>query len=759
MGSPRKPAILLHASLLLAAVAATADAQTISAVTNGASFIPENVSPGSIAVIWGSNLAGTTAQATGSSWPTHLAGVTVYLNGQAVPLYYVSATQIDFQVPYAALGNLPTSLAYVNVVGPTGSGNQFAFAISRTAPGIFTGAAGQAIAQNADYTSNSSGNPAATGSYVTVYLTGIGVLDNPVPDGNSAPNGPLSRSIAPFSATIGGSPANVSFVGLTPGFTGLAQANIQIPDLPAGSYPLVITVGNSASNAASITVAGGTQTRQFVLSSMVGDGATGGPSSGSFKYPAGTTESYSYAPASGFSAPIVEIDGTVSQASGSISMNSDHWLWAFGQPASGTDFSGFITTPNDPSIIPYPQFYMNRPSSLTIRVPDPHCALQSDVIAYPSSYLGSFSMPAISGAPLASGIARGVNFKDFWDPPNFGTATLNNGCSDSMHDAFTDSVARVKRMGADHLSVMNTPVLVDAGGNMLQRPVEGQAVMLNPTWPGAGIPESDLAFIVSTASQAGLDVWIDFQVCCIGDAPPSADWFSSFLDAYTQYVVQMAQLAEKYGVKSIMLNWGAWNDYSVTQFGDVYTDKLDAALSQIRDVYHGTVRLYDWGAVDITRSSAIALYKNVDAIQLEFDTPILSADENQNLTFSLVKQKYKHLFAGMVNQFVAAFPSQKIAFYALIQSHRNFLQTGWIEDAFCVNGCIQNTLQTDFSVQAIAYEALLEAAAESGIDFMSFDTKGYWYADNILPNTSFPNTAQSVRNKPAETILQRWYKK
>jgi hypothetical protein len=28
------------------------------------------------------------------------------------------------------------------------------------------------------------------------------------------------------------------------------------------------------------------------------------------------------------------------------------------------------------------------------------------------------------------------------------------------------------------------------------------------------------------------------------------------LDAYTKYIAQTAQMAEKYGVKSMMLNWG-----------------------------------------------------------------------------------------------------------------------------------------------------------------------------------------------------------
>jgi hypothetical protein len=72
---------------------------------------------------------------------------------------------------------------------------------------------------------------------------------------------------------------------------------------------------------------------------------------------------------------------------------------------------------------------------------------------------------------------------------------------------------------------------------------------------------------------------------------------------------------------------------------------------------------------------------------------------------------------------------------------------------------VQQTLQTDFSVQAMGYEAMFEAAMESGLKFYSFDTVNYWYTDILLPKDSFPNTGQSVRNKPAEVILQRWYHK
>jgi uncharacterized protein (TIGR03437 family) len=108
--------------------------------------------------------------------------------------------------------------------------------------------------QNMDGTLNSTNNPADPGRVVIAYLTGQGALDNPVPTGAAAPASPLSRAKATASATIGGRPATVQFLGLAPSFVGLAQANVLVPDLAPGDYPLVITVGGVASNAPLVSV-------------------------------------------------------------------------------------------------------------------------------------------------------------------------------------------------------------------------------------------------------------------------------------------------------------------------------------------------------------------------------------------------------------------------------------------------------------------------------------------------------------------------
>ena len=59
-----------------------------------------------------------------------------------------------------------------------------------------------------------------------------------------------------YSVSVGGTPVNVEYVGLTGGLVGLYQANLTIPTLAPGTYPLVITIDGMSSNAAMVAVGG-----------------------------------------------------------------------------------------------------------------------------------------------------------------------------------------------------------------------------------------------------------------------------------------------------------------------------------------------------------------------------------------------------------------------------------------------------------------------------------------------------------------------
>ena len=119
---------------------------------------------------------------------------------------------------------------------------------SAAAPGITVFGDNRAAIRNQDQSVNLPDNPAAVGSFVSIYFTGIGPLDNPVPTGQPAPLSPLSRATLTCRVTIGNTQLSTQFCGLTPLSTGLAQANVQVPNLPPGDYPVRIFIGAVGSN-------------------------------------------------------------------------------------------------------------------------------------------------------------------------------------------------------------------------------------------------------------------------------------------------------------------------------------------------------------------------------------------------------------------------------------------------------------------------------------------------------------------------------
>jgi uncharacterized protein (TIGR03437 family) len=221
----------------------------ISAVVNAGSYASDGFAPLSIVTIFGSNFASGIAQATSFPLSTSLNGVSVSSEGYACFPLYVSPNQINLVLSNSLVGNAILQVS----VGPA-STTALVF-VRPTAPGIFATNGNHAVAQNQDYTTNSPSSPAASGSVVTVYFTGQGATHVFLADGLPAPPDPAwDATAAVTTATIGGQPAAVLYSGATAGFSGVAQANIQVPNLPPGDYPVILTVGGAASNAASISV-------------------------------------------------------------------------------------------------------------------------------------------------------------------------------------------------------------------------------------------------------------------------------------------------------------------------------------------------------------------------------------------------------------------------------------------------------------------------------------------------------------------------
>jgi len=220
-------------------------------VVNGASFAGADqpgwaVAPGSIASVFGRNLAPAPRQAEALPLPLSLEGTSVTLLGERAPLFYVSPSQINFQVP----GTLPAASGPgvpVVVITAAGASEPVLISVKSSVVGIFTqGSRGcgqgaiQNIAADGTRTLNTPANSASPGSFVSVYGTGMGPVYFAPPDGHPAPRDPLARTwgipvprigLEGFAEFV----QHLTYGGLAPDLVGVWQVDFQIPgDAPEG---------------------------------------------------------------------------------------------------------------------------------------------------------------------------------------------------------------------------------------------------------------------------------------------------------------------------------------------------------------------------------------------------------------------------------------------------------------------------------------------------------------------------------------------
>jgi len=226
---------------------------TAAGVANVGSYLSGAVAPGEIVSIFGSNLGPSVGvpntgydPATGAL-PTALGNVSVSFDGQAAPLFFVRNDQINVQVPYEVAGKSATGIVVTYNGAPSAA---VSVPVTAVSPGIFQYNGRTLVLNAVTGAIVDGGNPASRGDYVILFGTGPGLVDPPVPTGKPATASPYSLVRNP-QAQIGGRVVPVAFAGMTPGFTGLMQINLQVPaDAPTGSdVPLQLSVNGMTAQA------------------------------------------------------------------------------------------------------------------------------------------------------------------------------------------------------------------------------------------------------------------------------------------------------------------------------------------------------------------------------------------------------------------------------------------------------------------------------------------------------------------------------
>jgi uncharacterized protein (TIGR03437 family) len=216
--------------------------------------VATTLAPGAIFSLYGTNLGGPAGGALTNSttWPRSISDVSVSINGVYAPLYYVSPTQINGQIPFETAPGTTTALIAAN----GSQAAQITFPVAAAQPDVLVQSGGtQAVAVNETGAVNTPSTPAHPGDEEVLYLSGIGIPSPSVPTGDPSPSAePLARTNYPYSITLNGQQTRVDYLGYAPGFPALVQANFAIPAGLTGNLPLVVTVNGQPSAPTIITV-------------------------------------------------------------------------------------------------------------------------------------------------------------------------------------------------------------------------------------------------------------------------------------------------------------------------------------------------------------------------------------------------------------------------------------------------------------------------------------------------------------------------
>ncbi|MFN0165268.1 MAG: hypothetical protein ACKV22_02465, partial [Bryobacteraceae bacterium] len=228
-------------------------AYSAESIVNSADFRQGFLAPNTIATIFGTNLSWSTlaisaADTGGGYLPDMLAGVRVSVGTIRAHLIYVSPTQINFVIPYILIpGPVEIRVDRDGVAGP-----KVKVDLAATAPAAYRVDEKTIIATRVDGSLLTPDQPARPGEVIVLYVTGLGWTDPAQKPGQLAIRAAQSLCAGKLRVELNGVaiPADrVYYAGVTPGYSGLYQINVALPEQLAQNPEIRLVVEDRVSAA------------------------------------------------------------------------------------------------------------------------------------------------------------------------------------------------------------------------------------------------------------------------------------------------------------------------------------------------------------------------------------------------------------------------------------------------------------------------------------------------------------------------------
>ncbi len=242
---------LVLATLLCGAAWGQAPSYSAASILNVSDWSHGPFAPNSVLALFGTNLVlPGNGEMTGNGLSNRMNGVQVLVDSVPAYLFYVSETQINFIVPANELidgSPIPVKVVRQSVEGPV-----INITLVDSAPALFKTDAGYAIAQHADFSQVTTDAPAHPGEGIAIYATGLGKTD-PNPKPGEVPTIGLilewkDRTKVYLNGALLDS-RGIIYAGTTPGWPGLYQINLWLPENTGPDPEIRVAIGAQSSSA------------------------------------------------------------------------------------------------------------------------------------------------------------------------------------------------------------------------------------------------------------------------------------------------------------------------------------------------------------------------------------------------------------------------------------------------------------------------------------------------------------------------------